>query len=101
MLSAYSSEQLWTNAFVLWILFFEKHLILDVKGTHTTKASLRKFLDIKNKGCKCYYKISVVSGTSEKIVEKLDDVIKEQPDDLIVRVGTNDLTNNVHLLTNV
>ena len=31
-------------------LFFEKHLILHVK----TKASLRKLLDIKNKGCKCY-----------------------------------------------
>ena len=40
-------------------------------------------------------------GTSEKILEKLDDIIKEQPDDLIVHVGTNDLTNNVNLLTNV
>ena len=40
-------------------------------------------------------------GTSEKILEKLDDIIEEQPDDLIVHVGTNDLTNNVNLLTNV
>ena len=40
-------------------------------------------------------------GTSEKILEKLDDIIKEQPDDLIVHVGTNDLTNNIDLLTNV
>ena len=33
MLSAYSSGQLWTNALALWKLFFEKHLILDVKTT--------------------------------------------------------------------
>ena len=39
--------------------------------------------------------------TNEEILEKLDDIIKEQPGDLIVHVGTNDLTNNVNLLTNV
>ena len=41
------------------------------------------------------------SGKSEKILEKLDVIIKEKPDDLIVRVGTDDITNNVNLLTNV
>ena len=49
-------------------------------------------------------KVKIVNfpgGTSEKILEKMDDIIKEQPDDLIVHVGTNDLTNNVNLLTNV
>ena len=40
-------------------------------------------------------------GTSEKNLEKVDDIIKELPGDLIVHVWTNDLTNNVNLLTNV
>ena len=40
-------------------------------------------------------------GTSEKILEKLDVIIKEKPDKLIVHDGTNDITNNVNLLTNV
>ena len=35
-------------------------------------------------------------GTNEKILEKLDDIIKEKPDDLIVDVETNDITNNVN-----
>ena len=45
--------------------------------------------------------MNLPGSTSEKILEKLDDIIKEHPDDLIVHVGTNDLTNNVNLLTNV
>ena len=40
-------------------------------------------------------------GTSEKILEKLDDIIKEKPDHLIVQAGNNDITNNVNLSTNV
>ena len=40
-------------------------------------------------------------GTSEKILKKVDDIIKEKPDDLIVHAGTNDITNNVNLSTNV
>ena len=36
-----------------------------------------------------------------KILEKLDDIIKEQPDDFIFHVGTNYLTNNINLWTNV
>ena len=59
---------------------------------------------ISEKGLSVNHKVKIVNfpgGTSEKILEKLDDIIKEQPDDLIVHVGTNDLTNNVKLLTNV
>ena len=33
--------------------------------------------------------------------EKLDDLIKDKPDDLIVHVGTNDIANYVNLLNNV
>ena len=40
-------------------------------------------------------------GTSEKILEKLDDNIKEKPEDLIINVGTNDITNNVNLRANL
>ena len=60
--------------------------------------------DISEKGLSVNHKVKIVNfpgGTSEKILEKLDDIIKEQPDDLIVHVGTNDLTNNINLLTNV
>ena len=59
---------------------------------------------ISEKGLSVNHKVKIVNfpgGTSEKILEKLDDIIKEQPEDLIVHVGTNDLTNNVNLLTNV
>ena len=60
--------------------------------------------DISEKGLSVNLKVKLVNfpgGTSEKILEKLDDIIKEQPDDLIVHVRTNDLTNNINLLTNV
>ena len=50
------------------------------------------------------HKVKIVNfpgGTSEKILEKLDVIIKEKPDKLIVYDGTNDITNNVNHLTNV
>ena len=59
---------------------------------------------ISEKGLTVNHKVKIVKfpgATSEMILEKLDDIIKEQPDDLIVHVGTNDLTNNVNLLTNI
>ena len=59
---------------------------------------------ISEKGLRVNHKVKVVNfpgGTSEKILEKLDGMIKETPGDLIVYVGTNDITNNVNLLTNV
>ena len=56
------------------------------------------------KGLGAKHKVKVVNfpgGTSEIILEKLDGIIKEKRDDLRVHVGTNDITNNVNLLTNV
>ena len=41
------------------------------------------------------------SGTSDKIVENLDDLIEKKPGDLAIHIRTNDLTNNVKLLNNV
>ena len=60
--------------------------------------------DILEKGLSVNRKVKNVNfpgGTREKILKKVDEKIKEQPDDLIVHVGTNDLTNNVNLLTKV
>ena len=59
--------------------------------------------DISEKGLSVNHKVKVnfPGGTSEKILGKLDVKIKEKPDDLIVHVGTNDITSNVNLLTNV
>ena len=45
---------------------------------------------ISEKGLRDNHKVNTVSfpgGTSENILEKLDGIIKEQPDDLIVHVG--------------
>ena len=42
---------------------------------------------ISEKGLSVNHKVKIVhfpSGTSEKILEKLDDIIKEKPGDLIV-----------------
>ena len=55
---------------------------------------------ISEKGLSVNHKVKIVNfpcGTNEKILEKLDDIIKEKPDDLIVDVETNDITNNVNL----
>ena len=52
---------------------------------------------ISEKGLSVKHKINIVNfpgGTSPKILEKMDGIIKEQPDDLIVYIETNDLTNN-------
>ena len=59
---------------------------------------------ISEKGLSVNYKVKIVNfpgSTSEKILEKLDDIIKEKPEDLIFHAGTNDITNNVNLSTNV
>ena len=59
---------------------------------------------ISEKGLSVNHKIKIINfpgGTSEKILEKLDVIIKEKPDDLIVQVGINGITNNVNLLTKV
>ena len=59
--------------------------------------SLRKVLVFNHK----VKIVNFLCGTSEKILEKLFVIIKEKPDDLIVHVGTNNITNNVNLLTKV
>ena len=59
---------------------------------------------ISEKGLSVNHKVKIVKfpgGTSEKILEKLDDIIKEEPDNLIVHAGINDIIYNVNLLTNV
>lgn len=33
---------------------------------------------------------------SNKYIENFDQLLKENPDDLLIRVGTNDLMNNVN-----
>ena len=50
------------------------------------------------------YKVRVINfpgGTSVKITDQLDYLIKGKPDDLIVHVRTNDIANDVNLLNNV
>ena len=37
-------------------------------------------------------------SSSHKIVQKLDDLIKDKPDNLVSQFGTSNLTNNVKLL---
>ena len=59
---------------------------------------------ISEKSISVNQKVKIVDfsgGTNEQILEKLDDIIKEHSDDLIVYVGTNGLTNNVNLLTDI
>ena len=48
--------------------------------------------------------VSVTSfsgGTSEKIIQKVDDLLKNKPDDIVIHAGTNDITNRVNLLNSV
>ena len=40
-------------------------------------------------------------ATSSDVLTKIDDVLNKKPASLIVHVGTNDLTNDVNLLSNV
>ena len=59
---------------------------------------------ISEKGLSVNHEVKIVNfacGTSEKTLVKLDDIIKKQPVNLVFHVRTNDLTNNVNLLTNV
>ena len=37
-------------------------------------------------------------SSSHKTVQKLDDLIKDKPDNLVSQFGTNNFTNNVKLL---
>ena len=60
--------------------------------------------NISEKGLSKTHKVRVINfpgGTSGKITDQLDDLIKGKPDDLIVHVRTNDIANDVNLLNNV
>ena len=73
--------------------------------TQTEPLSMKKIVltgdsmvnGISEKGLSVNHKVKIVNfpgGTSKKILEKLDVIIKEKPDDLIVHVGTKDVTYN-------
>ena len=60
--------------------------------------------NINGKGLSKLKKVDVLNipgATSGDIVDKIDDVLERKLESLIVHVGTNDLTNNVNLLSNV
>ena len=60
--------------------------------------------DISEKSLSVNHKVKIVNfpdGRNEKILEKLDVIIKGKADDVLVHVGTNEITNNVNRLTNV
>ena len=85
----------------------------QIRETHREHLSRKKKIvltedsmvnGISEKGVSVKHKVKAVNfpgGTSEKILEKLGDVNKEKPRDLIVHAGTNGITNNVNLSTNV
>ena len=59
---------------------------------------------ISEKGLSVNHNVKIMNfpgGTSERILEKLDNIIKEKSDDLIVHAGTNGIINNVNLSTHV
>ena len=50
------------------------------------------------------HNVSVTSfsgGTSEKITQNFDNLLKNKPDDIVIHVGTNDITNGVNLFNSV
>ena len=44
---------------------------------------------------------NIPGGTSDVILDKLDDFLKNKPDGLIIHAGTNDITKGKNLLSNV
>ena len=70
------------------------------RKTHTEPLSRKKKIvltrnsminDISEKGVSVNHKVKIINfpGGFERILEKLDDIIKEKPDNLIVHAGTN------------
>ena len=57
--------------------------------------------DISEKSFSVNHKVKILNFTGENVLEKLENIIKENPDNLIGHVGTNDITNNINLLSNV
>ena len=74
--------------------------ILNTKG----KSLLNWRLIIKwftRKGLSRNHRVKVNNfpgGTSETILENIDEIVKNKPDCLIIHAGTNDLTNGINLL---
>ena len=57
---------------------------------------------ISEEGLSINCKVKVMNfPASEKILQKLDDIIKEKPDDLMGHSGINNITNNINLSNNV
>ena len=44
---------------------------------------------------------SFSGGTREKIIQNVDDLLKNKPDDIVIHVGSNGITNGVNLLNSV
>ena len=60
--------------------------------------------NINNRGLSKSKKVEVLNfpgATSKDIIGKIDDVLNQKPESLIVHVGTNDLTNEINLLNNI
>ena len=57
--------------------------------------------NINSQGLSKSKKVAVLKfpgASSNDIVGKFDDVLNQKPESLTARVGTNDLTNEIHLL---
>ena len=60
--------------------------------------------NINNRGISKTKKVDVLNfpgATSTDILTKIDDALDKKPESTIIHVGTNDLTNDVNLLSNV
>ena len=59
---------------------------------------------LMKKDCQKYHSVKVNNipgGTSDIILDKVDNFLKNKPDGLIVHAGTNDITKGKNLLDNV
>ena len=60
--------------------------------------------NINNRGLSKSKEVDVLNfpgATSADVLRKLDDILNKKPASLIVHAGTNDLTNDMNLLSNV
>ena len=60
--------------------------------------------NISNRGLLETKKLDVLNfrgATSTDTLTKIDDVLDKKPESIIIHVETNDLTNDVHLLSNI
>ena len=60
--------------------------------------------EIAGKGLSKKHNVQVTSfsgGTSEKIIQNVDDLLINKPDDIVIHAGTNEITNGVNLFNSV